>query len=101
VTKGERITFSGSGDIMVAANASSSVGGSPAATSPAVRYPVASSPVGALIARVGNGTPFPIGPNTPQPVTMPATGQLFLGVNDDHFGDNSGTYAVTVTRLRR
>jgi hypothetical protein len=32
---------------------------------------------------------------------MPATGQLFLGINDDHFEDNSGTYTVTLTRLGR
>jgi len=62
---------------------------------------VFNSPVGALIARVGNGAPFAIGPNTPQPVTMPANGQLSLGVNDDQFADNSGTYSVTITRLGR
>ncbi len=101
VRKGDRIAFAGTGDIMIAANASSGVGGSPAATSPSSRYPVFNSPCGALIARVGNGAPFAIGPNVPQPVTMPANGQLFLGVNDDAFGDNSGTFAVTITRLLR
>ena len=34
---------------------------------------------------------------------MPADGRLFLGVNDDHVGDNSGNYVVkslgTVTRF--
>lgn len=97
VRKGDRIAFSGTGDIMIAEDASSGVGGSPAATSPTIRYPVRNSPVGALIARIGNGAPFAIGPNT-QPMTMPRTGQLFLGVNDDHFADNSGMYAVIVTR---
>jgi hypothetical protein len=98
VRKGERIAFSATGDIMIASNASSGVGGSPAVTSPTIRYPVFNSPVGALIARIGNGVPLAIGANT-QPITMPATGQLFLGVNDDHFEDNSGTYTVTLTRL--
>ena len=41
-----------------------------------------------------------IGPNT-QPIAMPAGGQLILGINDDHFEDNGGTYAVTVTRMGR
>jgi len=100
VRKGERIAFSAGGDIMIAPNASSGIGGSPAVTSPRSRYPVSNSPVGALIARVGNGAPFAIGANT-QPIAMPADGQLQLGVNDDHFGDNSGTYTVTLTRVRR
>ena len=29
---------------------------------------------------------------------MPAAGQLFLGVNDDHLGDNTGSFRVTVQR---
>jgi hypothetical protein len=29
---------------------------------------------------------------------MPAAGELFLGVNDDHVADNSGSYTVTTTR---
>jgi hypothetical protein len=53
--------------------------------------------VGALIARVGNGTPFVVGANT-DPITMPAAGVLFLGVNDDHLANNTGTYIVTPTR---
>jgi hypothetical protein len=100
VRKGDRIAFSATGDIMIAANASSGIGGSPAATSASIRYPVFNSPVGALIARVGKGTPFIIGANT-QAITMPINGQLMLGVNDDHFEDNSGTYTVMLTRLGR
>jgi hypothetical protein len=97
VRKGDRIAFSGTGDIMIAEHASSGVAGSPAVTSPTSRYPVGTSPVGTLIARIGNGAPFAIGTNT-QPMTMLGAGQLFLGVNDDYFADNSGTYAVIVTR---
>lgn len=100
VRKGDRIAFSGTGHIMIAANASSGVGGSPAMTSPTIRYPVFNSPVGALIGRIGNSPAFAIGPNT-QPIAMPAGGQLLLGINDDEFGDNSGTYAVTLARLGR
>jgi hypothetical protein len=100
VKKGDRIAFSATGDIMIATNASSGIGGSPAVTSPSIRYPVLNSPVGALIARVGKGMPFIIGANT-EAITMPINGQLMLGVNDDHFEDNSGTYTVMVTRLGR
>jgi hypothetical protein len=59
------------------------------------RSPVPSAPAGSLVGRVNSGTPFPIG-SAPQPVRMPASGILFLGVNDDHTADNSGNYVVTV-----
>ena len=54
-------------------------------------------PVGGLIGRVGNSAPFPIGSNT-QPIRMPATGALMLGVNDNELGDNSGFFSVVITR---
>jgi hypothetical protein len=54
-------------------------------------------PVGGLIARVGNGTPFAIG-STGSPVTMPTGGRLFLGVNDDDYRDNTGGYDVNLYR---
>jgi hypothetical protein len=100
VARGERVQFNASGDIMIAANASSGVGGSPAATVPNGNYPVRNAPVGALIARIGSGPAFLIGGNN-QPITMPAAGRLMLGVNDDHFPDNTGTYSVSITRLGR
>ena len=49
-----------------------------------------------VLNRVGNSAPFPIGEN--QTVTMPANGQLFLGINDDFVGDNQGGYRVNVQR---
>jgi hypothetical protein len=55
---------------------------------------------GALIAKVGNSAPSPIGDNT-APVTMPADGQLYLGINDDDVNDNRGEFIVQVTRNRR
>lgn len=57
---------------------------------------------GALIAKAGNSAPFPIGNNT-EPVTMPAAGQLYLGINDDEVSDNRGEYIVSLspTQTRR
>ena len=53
--------------------------------------------VGGLIGRVGyNGKPFPIG-NTRTPIVMPKSGKLFLGINDFIFGDNAGSFAVTIS----
>jgi hypothetical protein len=54
---------------------------------------------GALIGRIGNGTPFGIGNQAT--LTMPAAGQLFLGVNDDGFEDNAGEFRVEITRASR
>jgi hypothetical protein len=98
VQRGERIQFNGSGDIMVSAQASSGVGGSPIQAGG--RLPVPTAGVGALIARVGNGAPFLVATNT-APIPMPANGRLQLGINDDHHADNSGNFTVAVTRLGR
>ncbi len=49
---------------------------------------------GALIGRVGNGAPFGIG--NQGSIRMPATGELFLAVNDDNLGDNAGGFVVDV-----
>ena len=93
VNRGDRVAFSASGDIMVAPGMSSGVGGTPALSSP--NYPVPTAPAGALIAKVGNSAPFLIGSNT-QPILMPADGRLMLGINDDGFGDNTGSFSVTI-----
>jgi hypothetical protein len=60
-------------------------------------YPVPEMGVGGLIARVENSRPFPIGSNS-NPITMPADGILYLGINDDGHGDNSGAFLVRVRR---
>ena len=57
--------------------------------------PIPNVTAGALIGRINNGQPFPIG-DTTQAIQMPENGRLFLGVNDDHVGDNSGNFVVRV-----
>ena len=54
------------------------------------------SAAGALIAKVGDGAPFPIADSAA--ATMPAAGQLFLGINDGRLADNTGSFRVTVQR---
>jgi hypothetical protein len=97
VNRGEQIAFQGTGDIMVAQGASAGVGGSP--ITPGGRLPAPGTGVGALIGRVGNSAPFVIGSNT-GPIPMPASGVLQLGVNDDHYEDNTGNFTVAVQRVR-
>lgn len=60
--------------------------------------PLPNALAGALIAKVGNSAPFAIGDQT-GPLRMPATGQLFLGVNDDHVNDNRGEFVVQTAHL--
>ena len=54
---------------------------------------------GALIGRIGNGTPFAVGNQTS--IEMPAAGILYLGVNDDSPSDNAGHFNVVVTPIGR
>jgi hypothetical protein len=100
VLRGMRIQFNATGDVMISPSASSGVGGSPAVTSAAARYPLQGAPAGAVIGKVGNSAPFLIGSNT-QPIDMPANGRLMLGINDDQLSDNTGNYTVNVTLLGR
>jgi hypothetical protein len=58
--------------------------------------PIPNALAGALIGRVGNGQPFGIGDQSSFPA--PATGLLFLRVNDDYIRDNTGGFAVDLYR---
>jgi len=96
VSRGQYLRFEPSGEIRLSTNgddmgrAAGAVNGRTAANAT-----IPSIPVGALIGRVGNGQPFPIG-DTTNAIEMPANGRLFFGVNDDHVQDNSGNYVVKV-----
>ena len=57
--------------------------------------PVPSRPAAALIGRVGDDTPFFIGTDA-EGIRVRGSGQLFLGINDETFEDNSGSFRVTV-----
>jgi len=101
VRAGSTVSFRPSGQIQIAMGTGPELtagpDGSGAYGGPRTGLPVAAMPVGGLIAKVGNGAPFPIGSNT-QPIRMPANGRLFLGINDDNFGDNTGSFAVQIVR---
>ena len=99
VSAGQWFRFTAMGNIMLSHDMSSGPGGSPAATSQNIKYPVPGAPAGALIGRAGNSQPFLIGVNT-EPIQMRGRGRLTLAVNDDQLADNSGAYYVTVTRVK-
>jgi hypothetical protein len=95
VRKGDRVSFTTSGQISYGQGMSAGPDGDASLRRP--DYPVPQMPVGGLIGRVGNGQPFPIGSNA-QPITMPNDGRLMLGINDNELGDNSGAFTVAVRK---
>ena len=50
---------------------------------------------GALIGRIDSGQPFGIGDQTS--MVVPASGLLYLGVNDDNVSDNSGQFQAVIS----
>jgi len=96
VKKGQRVTFTITGEVQVSDDPNDVATGDGAKSGrKAVNAPLPQGAAGALLAKVGNGAPFPIGSGT-QTVTMPAAGILQLGINDDGFGDNRGNFQVVV-----
>ena len=59
--------------------------------------PMPGAPIGMLIARIDNGPAFAIGYTT-DPIRMPSSGRLILGINDDFFPDNRGEFNVAISR---
>jgi hypothetical protein len=57
--------------------------------------PLPAALAGALIGRIDNGRPFGIGNLTS--LRMPASGILYLGINDDIVADNSGQFQVVIS----
>jgi hypothetical protein len=96
VRRGQRVSFTTTGEIQLSDNANDIANANGARDGRfAANAPIKQAAAGALIARVGNGAAFPIG-LTSEPVTMPANGILYLGVNDDGFADNKGNFQVVV-----
>ena len=108
VRQGDRVTFQASGQIQVAPGetvtpdggglgSSDSNGTRPSRTGANRRgNPAPAVAAGALLGRIGDGSPFGIGMQT-QPLPMPASGRLMLGINDNNVGDNSGAFTVVVS----
>ena len=98
VRRGEVLTLNPTGEVNIGNNETANPAGVQGGRT-ATDAPVPGAAVGALIGRIGNGAPFVIGNQTT--VTVPASGMLFLGVNDNHFGDNNGEFRVEITRNSR
>jgi len=109
VNRGDLVRFQASGQVRIGAQqeATATPDGStfdPRTADPGVarnrpgvgRYPAPGVAPGALIGRIGNSAAFGIGTQS-QPLPMPASGRLVLGVNDDDPSDNSGAFTVVVS----
>jgi hypothetical protein len=96
VRKGQTLTFSVTGQVQLSTDTNdiADANGSKNARY-ATNAPLKSVLAGALIGRIGpTGTPFPVGL---QPtIVAPASGVLYLGVNDDGFPDNQGNFQVVI-----
>jgi hypothetical protein len=97
VRKGQTLFFRTTGQIQFSGDANDRAGAAGAMNQRrAAGAPIPAALAGALIGRIGNGQAFAIGDQTS--VVMPANGQLFLGINDDEFSDNSGNFSVVISR---
>lgn len=100
VRRGDRVLFTAEGEIQLSGDAddkASAAGSLKGLT--AANAPLPAVLAGALIGRIGNGAPFAIG-NQSLPLPMPGEGPLWLGINDDAVGDNSGALVVRVIVTR-
>ena len=95
---GENITIRSEGTIRLSGNWNDAAGAG-GANRRAADAPMPNHPAGALIARVGNGSPIFLGDSTGAR-NVSTGGRLYLSVNDDHLGDNSGELHVTITVRR-
>jgi hypothetical protein len=95
VREGDVVRIGSAGTVQLSANVddTSSPGGAGSGRR-APSAPMPDRPAGGLIARIGDGAPLFVGAD-PQ-FRANASGQLYLGVNDDHLADNRGEFRVTV-----
>ncbi|MCU1465877.1 MAG: hypothetical protein JWM72_1805 [Actinomycetia bacterium] len=67
-----------------------------AGSASSVPWPAPGQRCWSLIGRIGSHAPFEIG--AARTIRAGRGGELFLGINDNHVGDNRGAWTVTITR---
>ena len=97
VSQGDRLTFNASGRIQLRPNDAKDVASVAGSLTQrlAPNSPLPKALAGALIGRIDSGQAFGIGNQTS--IIAPASGLLYLGVNDDVVSDNSGQFQVTIS----
>ncbi len=95
VRAGDTITFDASGSITMSTdNGDTATAAGSTRNRKAPDAPVLDQLAGALIMRIDGYGPIFIGNRTT--LTAPASGRVYLGVNDDHLPDNSGEFVVNI-----
>jgi hypothetical protein len=104
VTSGESIGITATGT-MTSGECSSNVcnytpAGAPGSTSctgiPPGAFTAPALPCWSLIGKIGtNGSPFEVGDSLQ--TTASAAGELYLGVNDNYYPDNTGSWTATIS----
>lgn len=95
IRAGDTLTFDASGSIQMSDNVADTA--TPAGSRTGRRAPdapILNQLAGGLLARIGDYGPIWVGDR--RTITAPASGRLYLGVNDDHLADNNGEFVVTV-----
>jgi hypothetical protein len=99
VREGDMLRIDSSGTVQLSSDPADHGGpGGVASGRRAPSAPLASRVAGALIARVGDSAPLFVG--NERTLRAPTSGQLYLGVNDDHLADNRGEFHVRVAADR-
>ena len=99
VSQGQVVTYRAEGGIQMSDNAEDRATPAGAISGRTARNaPRPDQKAGGLLLRVGGGPVVFLGSNGS--TTIQNSGELQLGVNDDHFPDNSGEYYVTLS-IRR
>ncbi len=94
VRAGDVVAITARGSIVMSGDESDTATPAGSRTGRGAQQAPVNAVAGALIGRVDDGQPFLIGDRPT--VDAPASGRLYLGVNDDHLPDNRGGYEVTV-----
>lgn len=97
VREGEQISFRARGSIVWSTKYGESTDPDGARVEAGYFRPLSDAGVGALIGRVGEQV-FYIG--SMRSGNAPASGELFLGINDDKFSDNEGYFTVDIRSER-
>ena len=95
------VDITAEGQITIGANIRTGPDGSQTAKASTSTYPIQRAGLGAVIAKIRftNGREsnlLLIGSRSQISTRSNESGRLFIGVNDDYFNDNSGTYRVTI-----
>jgi len=100
VREGQQVSFNARGEIQLSTDSGDRANPSGSLKQRRGVGPLPGELAGALIGRVGPMAPFGIGISATN-IRMPASGRLFLGINDDEVGDNQGAFRVDVSPLGR